>query len=30
LAFKTVKETLRCYFADRAQGAFGFHTLVIS
>jgi ADP-ribose pyrophosphatase YjhB (NUDIX family) len=30
LAFRTVKETLRCYFADRAQGAFGFHSLVIS
>ena len=30
LAFRTVKETLRSYFADRAQGEFGFHTLVIS
>jgi ADP-ribose pyrophosphatase YjhB (NUDIX family) len=30
LAFKTVKETLRCYFSDRAQGEFGFHTLTIT
>ena len=30
LAFRTVKETLRSYFADRALGEFGFHTLVIS
>ncbi len=29
LAFKTVKETLRCFFADRAKGEFGFHTLTI-
>ena len=29
LAFKTVKETLRCFFADRAKGSFGFHTLTI-
>jgi ADP-ribose pyrophosphatase YjhB (NUDIX family) len=25
LSFRTVIETLRCYFADRAGGAFGFH-----
>jgi ADP-ribose pyrophosphatase YjhB (NUDIX family) len=25
IAFRTVRETLRCYFADRARGAFGFH-----
>mgnify|MGYP003390697417 FL=1 len=25
LAFKTVRETLRLYFADRRQGQFGFH-----
>ncbi len=25
LAFRTVRETLRCYFADRARGAFGLH-----
>jgi len=29
LAFRTVKETLRCFFADRAKGEFGFHTLTI-
>jgi len=29
LAFRTVKETLHSYFADRAKGEFGFHTLVI-
>ena len=29
LAFKTVKETLRRFFADRAKGEFGFHTLTI-
>jgi ADP-ribose pyrophosphatase YjhB (NUDIX family) len=29
LAFKTVKETLRRYFADRAKGEFGLHTLAI-
>ena len=29
LAFKTVKETLRCFFADRAQGEFGLHQLDI-
>jgi len=30
LAFRTVKETLRCFFADRASGSFGFHTLAIN
>ena len=30
LAFRTVKETLRCYFADRAKGDFELHTLNIS
>jgi ADP-ribose pyrophosphatase YjhB (NUDIX family) len=29
LAFRTVKETLRCFFADRAKGVFGFYTLAI-
>jgi hypothetical protein len=29
LAFRTVKETLRCFFADRTKGEFGFHTLTI-
>ena len=27
LAFKTVKETLECYFADRRTGRFGIHAL---
>ena len=30
LAFRTVKETLRCYFADRSKGEFELHTLSIS
>ena len=30
LAFRTVKETLRCYFADRAKGEFELHTLSIT
>lgn len=30
LAFRTVKETLRCYFADRAKGEFSLHSLTIS
>jgi ADP-ribose pyrophosphatase YjhB (NUDIX family) len=30
LAFRTVKETLRCYFADRAKGDYELHTLSIS
>jgi ADP-ribose pyrophosphatase YjhB (NUDIX family) len=29
IAFKTVKETLVCYFADRRRGAFGVHTMDI-
>ena len=29
IAFRTVKETLRCYFADRAAGHFGLHCLDI-
>jgi ADP-ribose pyrophosphatase YjhB (NUDIX family) len=30
LAFKTVKETLVCYFDDRRRGAFGVHNLDIT
>ena len=30
LAFRTVKETLRCYFSDRSKGEFELHTLSIS
>jgi ADP-ribose pyrophosphatase YjhB (NUDIX family) len=30
IAFKTVQETLKCYFADRRKGAFGVHTIDIS
>ena len=30
LAFRTVKETLRCYFADRSKGEFELHTLSIT
>jgi hypothetical protein len=30
LAFRTVKETLRCYFSDRAKGDYELHTLSIS
>jgi ADP-ribose pyrophosphatase YjhB (NUDIX family) len=30
LAFRTVRETLKAFFADRAAGEFGFHQLVIS
>ena len=30
LAFRTVAETLRCYFADRRAGRFGLHQLDIS
>ena len=30
LAFRTVKETLRCYFADRAKGEFEMHSLTIN
>ncbi|MEY3998954.1 MAG: hypothetical protein RLY60_1766, partial [Pseudomonadota bacterium] len=29
LAFRTVKETLRFFFADRDKGAFELHTLSI-
>lgn len=25
IAFRTVRETLECYFSDRRQGSFGFH-----
>jgi ADP-ribose pyrophosphatase YjhB (NUDIX family) len=30
IAFRTVKETLERYFADRQAGSFGFHTIDIS
>lgn len=30
IAFRTVRETLQHYFADRRQGSFGFHTLDIT
>ena len=30
IAFRTVKETLEHYFADRRRGAFGFHTIDIA
>ncbi|MES3013320.1 MAG: NUDIX hydrolase [Pseudomonadota bacterium] len=30
LAFRTVRDTLRCYFADRARGRFGLHCADIS
>ena len=30
IAFKTVKETLLCYFADRRRGQFDVHTLDIT
>jgi len=29
LAFRTVKETLRCFFSDRDKGEFELHTLAI-
>jgi ADP-ribose pyrophosphatase YjhB (NUDIX family) len=29
IAFRTVKETLECYFADRQRGHFGVHTIDI-
>ena len=29
IAFRTVRETLQCYFADRARGSFSVHTLDI-
>ena len=30
IAFRTVRETLLCYFADRRAGHFGFHTLDVA
>jgi len=30
IAFKTVKTTLECYFADRRKGSYGIHVLDIS
>jgi hypothetical protein len=30
LAFRTVRETLRAFYADRAAGEFGFHQQVIN
>ncbi|MBX9613637.1 MAG: NUDIX hydrolase [Burkholderiales bacterium] len=30
LAFRTVKETLICYFSDRQKGSFGVHNLAIA
>lgn len=30
IAFRTVRETLLCYFADRRKGHFGFHTIDIA
>jgi len=30
LAFRTVRETLKTFYADRASGEFGFHQSVIS
>ena len=30
IAFRTVRETLECYFADRRSGQFGFHTIDIA
>ena len=30
LAFRTVRETLKAFYADRASGQFGFHQQVIS
>lgn len=30
IAFRTVRETLQCYFADRQRGAFGFHVLDVA
>lgn len=30
IAFRTVKETLECYFADRRTGHYGFHTVDIT
>lgn len=30
IAFRTVKETLDCFFADRRKGSFGFHNIDIT
>lgn len=30
IAFRTVRETLLCYFADRRAGHFPFHTLDVA
>jgi len=30
IAFRTVKETLECFFADRRKGSFGFHNIDIA
>ena len=30
IAFRTVKETLECFFADRRKGSFGFHNIDIT
>ena len=30
IAFRTVRETLRCYFADRASGRYAFHQIDIA
>jgi ADP-ribose pyrophosphatase YjhB (NUDIX family) len=30
IAFRTVRETLECYFSDRRRGQFGFHTVDIA
>jgi ADP-ribose pyrophosphatase YjhB (NUDIX family) len=30
IAFRTVRETLECYFADRRRGQYGFHTIDIA
>jgi ADP-ribose pyrophosphatase YjhB (NUDIX family) len=30
IAFKTVRETLKCYFADRSNGRFGLHQVDIA
>ncbi len=30
IAFRTVRETLKCYFADRSNGNFGFHAIDIT
>jgi hypothetical protein len=30
IAFRTVRETLRCFFADRARGQLGLHQIDIA